>query len=59
MREKNVGGIVEEKRVIVGGVALKECAVDKVGWAMDAMEILEDPITISVAQHQEVSNLCP
>ena len=31
MRDKNVGGIVEDKRVIAGGVALKECAVDKVG----------------------------
>ena len=31
MRDKNAGGIVEDRRVIAGGVALKECAVDKVG----------------------------
>ena len=54
MRGKNVGGIVEDKRVIVGGVASKECAVDKVGKETDATERLEDQTTISALKRQEV-----
>ena len=56
MRGKNVGGIVEDRRVIVGGVASKECAVDKVGSETDATETWEDQTTISVLKHQEVKH---
>ena len=56
MRGKNVGGIVEDRRVIVGGVASKECAADKVGSETDATETQEDQTTISARKHQEVKH---
>ena len=57
MRGKNVGGIVEDRKVIAGGVASKECAVDKVGKETDATERLEDQTTTSALKHQEVRHL--
>ena len=43
-----------EKKDPVHGVAMKECAVDRVGQQMVVMDMLEEPGVMSVLKHQGV-----
>ena len=42
------------KKDPVHGVAMKECAVDRVGQQMVVMDMLEEPGVMSVLNHQRV-----
>ena len=52
MKEKNVGGHVDTKTVIVHGVEKKECVADKAGLGKDVMEKLAVQIDMNAQRDQ-------